>query len=59
MLLEAGDRGFPVSALEDLLMLQRHLERLCRAAEVVIPVDEPDRDGLFDLNGRNGHPADP
>ena len=59
MLLEAEERKLPPIALEDLAMLQRHLERLCRAAAIVVPVVEPDRDGLFDLNRRNGHRADP
>jgi signal transduction histidine kinase len=51
MLLEAEERALPLAVLEDLATLQRYLERLRRAAEAVVPVDEPDRDGLFDLNG--------
>lgn len=50
MLLEAEERELPRTVLEDLAILQRHLQRLCRAAEAVVTVDEPDRGGLFDLN---------
>lgn len=50
MLLEAEEGELPPTVLEDLATLRRHLERLCRAVEAVVPVDEPDRDELFDLN---------
>jgi signal transduction histidine kinase len=49
MLLEAEDRLLPLAVLADLATLKRNLERLCRAAAVA-SVDEPDREGLFDLN---------
>jgi signal transduction histidine kinase len=50
MLLEAKEHEHPLTLLEDLARLQRNLERLCRAADVVGPVDEPDGGELFDLN---------
>jgi hypothetical protein len=56
MLLEAEERELPLGVRKDLAVLQRHLDRLCRAAEVVVPVDEPDRGGPFDLNGDRADP---
>jgi hypothetical protein len=56
MLLEAEERELPLGVREDLATLQRHLERLCRAAEVVVPVDEPDGSRQLDLNGDRPHP---
>jgi hypothetical protein len=56
MLVEAEERELPLGVREDLATLQRHLECLCRAAEVVVPVDEPDRRGQFDLNGYRADP---
>lgn len=52
VLLEAEERGLPPAVLKDLAVLQRHLERLCRAAEVAVPAAVPDldKDGLFDLD---------
>jgi hypothetical protein len=40
MLLEAAELELPLTVLKDLETLQRHLERLCRAAEVVVAADE-------------------
>jgi hypothetical protein len=45
MLLEAQEHGLPAAFLEDLAVLQRHLERLCRAAEVAIPTAGHNGDG--------------
>ena len=64
MLLEAEERELPLTDREDLVMLQRHLQRLCRAADVVVPADEPDSAGAGTTSivlppGQNGHRADP
>ena len=50
MLQEATEHGLPLNVVEDLTVLQRHLERLCRVEEVAVAAAEPDRGGLFDLN---------
>jgi hypothetical protein len=56
MLLEAEERELPLGVGEDLATLQRHLECLCRAAEVVVLVDEPDGSRQLDLNGYRADP---
>jgi signal transduction histidine kinase len=48
---EAEEHELPLTVREDLAVLQRHLERLCRLEQqVVVAAAEPDRDGLVDLN---------
>jgi signal transduction histidine kinase len=58
MLQEAEERELPRTVLEDLAVLQRHLERLCRVAEVLAAA-EPDRGGLVDLNAVRANPGEP
>jgi signal transduction histidine kinase len=50
MRIEAEERDLSRPVLEDLAVLRRHLERICQAAEIVAPVDEPERGGRCDLN---------
>jgi hypothetical protein len=58
MLLEAEERGFPPADLKDLAVLQRHLERLCREAEVAIPALDDSTTWTILLPGRNGSGPD-
>jgi two-component system NtrC family sensor kinase len=50
MRMEALERDLPRTVSEDLAVLRRHLERVCQAAEVLVPFDELQRGGLCDLN---------
>jgi len=50
MSLEAEEWSLSRTVLEDLAVVRRHLERVCRAAEAVVSIDNAESGGQCDLN---------
>jgi hypothetical protein len=48
MLQEAAEHELPLSVVEDLAVLRRHLDHLCRVEEVAVAAAELERGGRFD-----------
>ena len=48
MLQEAAEHELPLDVVEDLAVLRRHLDRLCRVEEVAVAAAELDRGGRFE-----------